>query len=62
MKKNKAITVSGFFPFLNDWGTIGSLVATLDDALNKYCHDYEIIIVDDGGGGGDDAACIDAGL
>lgn len=46
--KNRAVTVSGFFPFLNDWGTIGSLVTTLDDALKKNCRDYEIIIVDDG--------------
>lgn len=45
---NKDITVSGFFPFLNDWGTIGSLVTTLDSALKKNCRDYELIIVDDG--------------
>ncbi|EKD90291.1 MAG: hypothetical protein ACD_31C00031G0001, partial [uncultured bacterium] len=28
MKAGKP-TISGFFPFLNDWGTIGSLVAAL---------------------------------
>lgn len=41
-------TISGFFPFLNDWGTIGSLVATLDYSLNQIASQYEIIIVDDG--------------
>ncbi len=41
-------TISGFFPFLNDWGTIGSLVASLDVVLQQEARDYEIIIVDDG--------------
>lgn len=44
----KKPTISGFFPFLNDWGTIGSLVAALDWVLRKEAMDYEIIIVDDG--------------
>jgi glycosyltransferase involved in cell wall biosynthesis len=41
-------TISGFFPFLNDWGTIGSLVLGLDSSLQRIASDYEIIIVDDG--------------
>lgn len=41
-------TISGFFPFLNDWGTIGSLVATLDSVLKKNTSNYEILIIDDG--------------
>ena len=41
-------TISAFFPFLNDWGTIGSLVAVLDWVLAGVTSDYEIIIVDDG--------------
>ncbi|MDP3941765.1 MAG: glycosyltransferase family 2 protein, partial [bacterium] len=44
----KTISISGFFPFLNDWGTIGSLVATLDSVLQQVAKEYEIIIVDDG--------------
>ncbi len=44
----KLSSVSGFFPYLNDWGTIGSLVATLDIVLQEIARDYEIIIVDDG--------------
>lgn len=44
----KLSSVSGFFPYLNDWGTIGSLVATLDIVLQEIAKEYEIIIVDDG--------------
>ncbi|MEQ1561653.1 MAG: glycosyltransferase family 2 protein [Nitrospira sp.] len=52
--KNKAVLgenkpkISGFFPFLNDWGTIGSLVLTLDSTLQNISSEYEIIVVDDG--------------
>lgn len=46
--QDKKPTISGFFPYLNDWGTIGSLVATLDLSLKKITSDYEIIIIDDG--------------
>lgn len=42
--------ISGFFPFLNDWGTIGSLVLALDSSLQSIASEYEIIIVDDGSG------------
>lgn len=41
-------TITGFFPFLNDWGTIGSLVAALDSVLRDVTSKYEILIVDDG--------------
>lgn len=40
--------ISGFFPFLNDWGTIGSLVLGLDSKLKQISSDYEILIIDDG--------------
>lgn len=40
--------ISGFFPFLNDWGTIGSLVLGLDSSLQKITSEYEILIIDDG--------------
>ncbi len=42
------MSISGFFPFLNDWGTIGSLVEILDNVLKNETSDYEIIIIDDG--------------
>lgn len=46
--KSRKISISAFFPFLNDWGTIGSLVLTLDAVLKKEAKEYEITIVDDG--------------
>lgn len=51
MKALDKPTISGFFPFLNDWGTIGSLVAALDCVLQEVSSDYEIIIIDDGSDG-----------
>ncbi len=48
MKTSRKPTISGFFPFLNDWGTIGSLVTALDVVLQDVSSNYEIIIVDDG--------------
>lgn len=48
MSKLVKPSISGFFPYLNDWGTIGSLVTSLDDVLQKWAKQYEIIIVDDG--------------
>lgn len=46
--RQKKPTISGFFPFLNDWGTIGSLVTSLDIVLSRISSKYEIIIIDDG--------------
>lgn len=46
MKKN--ISISAFFPFLNDWGSIGSLVLSTIVTLEKITDDYEVIIIDDG--------------
>lgn len=47
MKKNKpSITV--FFPFLNDWGTVGSLVGLAAATVTKLTDDWEIIVVNDG--------------
>jgi glycosyltransferase involved in cell wall biosynthesis len=48
MKKNSHPSISAFFPFLNDWGTIGSLVAAVDAVLTETGGAYEIIIIDDG--------------
>lgn len=48
MQLRKKLKISGFFPFLNDWGTIGSLTTALDMVLKKICSDYEILIIDDG--------------
>lgn len=48
MAASKKPTISAFFPFLNDWGTIGSLVTAVDTVLQKVASNYEIIIVDDG--------------
>lgn len=48
IKPKNQLSISGFFPYLNDWGTIGSLTATLDSVLAKNTSTYEIIIVDDG--------------
>lgn len=48
MDKTSKPTISGFFPFLNDWGTIGSLVAALDGVLQQESSNYEILIIDDG--------------
>jgi len=46
MKKSPSITV--FYPFLNDWGTIGSLVVLAADTLRRVTDDWEVIVVDDG--------------
>jgi len=36
------------FPFLNDWGTVGSLVALAVETVKKYTDDWEVVIVNDG--------------
>jgi len=41
-------SISIFFPFLNDWGTVGSLVGLAITTVSKLTDDWEIIIVDDG--------------
>ncbi len=41
-------SISVFFPFLNDWGTVGSLVALAASTVSKLTDDWEIIIVNDG--------------
>jgi len=46
MKKQPSISI--FFPFLNDWGTVGSLVALAISTVEKLTDDWEIIIVNDG--------------
>lgn len=48
MKLHRRLSISVFYPFLNDWGTIGSLVALAADTLQQITDDWEIIIVDDG--------------
>jgi glycosyltransferase involved in cell wall biosynthesis len=42
------ISISAFFPFLNDWGTIGSMIAAVNETLAQVSNDYEIIVIDDG--------------
>lgn len=37
-----------FFPFLNDWGTVGSLVGLAIATVSKLTDDWEVIIVNDG--------------
>ncbi len=46
LKKNPSISV--FFPFLNDWGTVGSLVALSVATLSTLTDDWEVIIINDG--------------
>jgi len=46
MKKQPSISI--FFPFLNDWGTVGSLVALAISTTSRLTDDWEIIIVNDG--------------
>ncbi|OGG05897.1 hypothetical protein A3D05_03165 [Candidatus Gottesmanbacteria bacterium RIFCSPHIGHO2_02_FULL_40_24] len=46
MKKKPSVTI--MFPFLNDWGTVGSLVSLAIATTMKYTDDWEVIIVNDG--------------
>lgn len=46
MKQKPSLSI--FFPFLNDWGTVGSLVALAASTADKLTDDWEIIIVNDG--------------
>lgn len=45
-RKNPSISI--FFPFLNDWGTVGSLVAIAIATVRQLADDWEVIIVNDG--------------
>lgn len=45
---DKKPSISIFFPFLNDWGTVGSLVGLAAATVAKITNDWEIIIVNDG--------------
>jgi glycosyltransferase involved in cell wall biosynthesis len=47
MEKKKP-SISVFFPFLNDWGTVGSLVALSVATVSKLTDDWEVIVVNDG--------------
>ena len=48
MKENKDLSISAFFPIYNDWGTVGSMVASVVSTLKSICSRYEVILVDDG--------------
>lgn len=48
MTKNKTPSISVFFPFLNDWGTVGSLIALAIATVIRITDDWEIILVNDG--------------
>jgi len=45
---NKKPSISIFFPFLNDWGTVGSLVSLSIGTVQKLTDDWEVVIVNDG--------------
>lgn len=45
---NKHPSISVFFPFLNDWGTVGSLVGLAVSTAEKLTDDWEVILVNDG--------------
>lgn len=47
MAKDKP-SISIFFPFLNDWGTVGSLVGLAISTVSKLTDDWEVIIINDG--------------
>ncbi len=47
---NKLPSISIFFPFLNDWGTVGSLVSLAVSTVEKLTSDWEIVLVNDGSG------------
>lgn len=45
---SKEPSISIFFPFLNDWGTVGSLVGLAISTVERLTNDWEIIVVNDG--------------
>ena len=44
--KNPSISI--FFPFFNDWGTVGSLAGLAISTVEKITDNWEIIIINDG--------------
>ena len=46
MPKKQSLTI--FFPFLNDWGTVGSLIGLAAATAAKLTDDFEILIINDG--------------
>jgi len=48
LQKVKDINISAFFPIYNDWGTVGSMAASVISTLKSICSRYEVILVDDG--------------
>jgi glycosyltransferase involved in cell wall biosynthesis len=48
LKDFKDLSISAFFPIYNDWGTVGSMVASAVSTLKSICNRYEVILVDDG--------------
>ena len=46
MKNKPSLTI--MFPFLNDWGTVGSLICLAVSTAKKFTDDFEVIIVNDG--------------
>lgn len=44
--KNPSITI--FFPFLNDWGTAGSLIGLAKSTVSCLTDNWEILIINDG--------------
>lgn len=46
--KSKKPSISVFFPFLNDWGTVGSLIGLSVATVSRLSDDWEVVIVNDG--------------
>jgi glycosyltransferase involved in cell wall biosynthesis len=45
---NDKLSISIFFPFLNDWGTVGSLISLAISTVSKITPDWEVLIINDG--------------
>lgn len=56
MKQTNKPSISIFFPFLNDWGTVGSLISLSIDAVSRLTDDWEVIIINDGSSSADKEA------
>lgn len=50
-KRISSLTI--MFPFLNDWGTVGSLVSLAIATAKEFTDDWEVVIVNDGSKGED---------